>query len=447
MRGALLAVALVAVAEAFAPRVAPAAPARGSPVRVATEPDAGGPETLAPMKLGVLFLQLGGPSSSSREEVQGFLYNLFSDPDIIRLPPLLSGFQKPLAYLISNRRAPKSQAAYESIGGGSPIVRYTRQQARLVEERLRDAGLDARCYFGMRYWYPFTEEALDEIRRDGRDTLVVVPLYPQYSVSTSGSSLRVLQEEFFAQLETWAPPRMRHTVVPAWYHREGYSDAVARLVNDEIAGFTEAEREEGVHVLFSAHGVPKSYVDAGDPYQAQMEECVDLVARRLPEDVTVHLSYQSRVGPVEWLRPYTEETIPDLGRAGVKNLVVVPISFVSEHIETLEEIDMEYRELAEESGVEKWRRVPALNTDEVFIDDMGRLVLEALEQPCVSVTEAMSEGSASAEQADLVLLGGRAGVTSDAELVNGRAAMVGLVAVLVAELLTGSNVVHLLGLR
>lgn len=297
-----------------------------------------------------MLLNLGGPERMA--DVEGFLYNLFADPDIIRLPPLLSILQKPIAYIIAKRRAPKSSAAYESIGGGSPIVRYTEAQARLLENALAEKGYDAKCYFAMRYWHPYTDEALTAIERDGINSLVIVPLYPQYSISTSGSSLRVLQEIFHKD-RRWSE-RMAHTVVPAWYYRKGYVNTMARLVVAQAEEYSAEEMQQGLHVLFSAHGVPQSYIAAGDPYQRQIEECVRLISREvatLLEDesfpsrlsaaqrtllakgdraIAFHLSFQSRVGPVQWLKPYTEETLVELGAKGVKNLIVVPVSFVSE---------------------------------------------------------------------------------------------------------------------
>lgn len=355
------------------------------------------------VKVGVLLLNLGGPEKT--EDVEGFLYNLFADPDIIRLPPILAPLQTLIALIISKRRAPKSIAAYESIGGGSPILKYSNEQADLVARSLKDRyGLSVKTYIGMRYWYPFTEEALLKIQKDGINALVIVPLYPQFSISTSGSSLRILQEEFAKRSDLWGEgsgfqnKKITHTVVPSWYDRPGYVKAMANIIQNELDSFTNEDVEEqlntnkiGKHVLFSAHGVPQSYIQAGDPYQRQIELCVENIKNLLPserEGVKVHLSYQSRVGPIEWLRPYTDDVIPDLGNDGVKNLVVVPISFVSEHIETLEEIDIEYRELAEESGISNWRRASALNTDSIFIDDMADLVVEALNQPSQSVTEA-----------------------------------------------------------
>jgi len=424
------------------------------------------------LKLGVLLLNLGGPEKT--EDVEGFLYNLFADPDIIRLPPLLAPLQNLIALLISKRRAPQSTAAYESIGGGSPILRYTKSQAKLVAKSIEDRyGIKAKTYIGMRYWYPFTEEALDEIQKDGIEALVIIPLYPQFSISTSGSSLRLLQEEFARNSDLWGG--ITHTVVPQWYDRPGYVRAMADLIIKELESFTDAELKDGTaaapdlaprHVLFSAHGVPRSYIDAGDPYRAQILDCVDkisdsVVDRMGKDGVDIHLSFQSRVGPIEWLRPYTDDVLPELGQKGVKNLVVVPISFVSEHIETLEEIDMEYRELAEENGIDHWRRCPALNTDTTFIDDMADMVVEALNEPSQSVTEVcvannveLGEDLVSAEGVILsagvggagtggVLIGKNRIKFGDGERINGRIAIIGVLVSLALELMNGKPLMQL----
>ncbi|KAL7520453.1 hypothetical protein ACHAWX_005172 [Stephanocyclus meneghinianus] len=421
-------------------------------------------------KVGVLLLNLGGPETG--EDVEGFLYNLFADPDIIRLPSFLAPLQSLVALLISKRRAPKSREAYNSIGGGSPILQYTRAQAELMAQSLRSRyGIDAKTYIGMRYWYPFTEEALEKIREDEINALVVLPLYPQFSISTSGSSLRVLQEEFAKHSDFYGPHRMFHTVIPSWYDRPGYVKSVANLIQKELDSFTREEIAEGTsarqpipkHVLFSAHGVPASYIEAGDPYKAQIEDCVERIKALLPseeEGVKVHLSFQSRVGPVEWLRPYTDDVLPSLGEQGVKNLVVVPISFVSEHIETLEEIDIEYRELALESGITNWRRSPALNTDATFINDMADMVADALNEPSQSITEACVANNVgnlelkSVSNQEEISSAGVLGVGYDddlagraklrkGELFNGRIAMIGIVATGVIELLSGKPFIHL----
>lgn len=245
-----------------------------------------------------------------------FLYNLFADPDIIRLPGPLSPLQNVIASFIAKRRAPKSRAAYATIGGGSPILEYTNAQADLLSKSLKDQyDLSVKTYVGMRYWKPYTEDALQSIRKDKIKALVIVPLYPQFSISTSGSSLRVLQEEFAKEATSYGD--MVHTVVPSWYDRPGYVKAVSNLIQLELDSFTDLEIDQAkedvpnltpLHILFSAHGVPKSYIEAGDPYQQQMEKCVETITKKLyetnsPKDVTIHLSYQSRVGPIEWLRP------------------------------------------------------------------------------------------------------------------------------------------------
>ncbi|KAH9308361.1 hypothetical protein KI387_036272, partial [Taxus chinensis] len=325
-------------------------------------------------KVGVLLLNLGGPETL--QDVQPFLFNLFADPDIIRLPRLFRFLQKPLAQFVSVLRAPKSMEGYAAIGGGSPLRRITDEQAGALEKALEEKNVPTKVYVGMRYWHPFTEEAIEQIKSDGITKLVVLPLYPQFSISTSGSSLRLL-ESIFREDEYLV--RMQHTVIPSWYQRQGYIKAMANLIETELQKF---ERLEKVMIFFSAHGVPLAYVEeAGDPYKTEMEECVDLImkelkARGINNDHT--LAYQSRVGPVEWLKPYTDDTIKCLGLQGVKSLLAVPISFVSEHIETLEEIDMEYKELALDSGIENWERVPALGCEPSFISDLADAVTEAL---------------------------------------------------------------------
>ncbi|KAH1245939.1 Ferrochelatase-2, chloroplastic [Glycine max] len=272
-------------------------------------------------KIGVLLLNLGGPETL--EDVQPFLFNLFADPDIIRLPRIFSFFQKPLAQFVSVARAPKSKEGYASIGGGSPLRRMTDEQAEELKKSLWEKNVPAEVYVGMRYWHPFTEEAIEQIKRDGITKLVILPLYPQFSISTSGSSLRLL-ESIFREDEYLV--NMQHTVIPSWYQREGYIKAMANLIEKELKSF---DCPEEVMIFFSAHGVPLAYVEeAGDPYKAEMEECVELIMEELETRKITNactLAYQSRVGPVEWLRPYTDETIIELGRKGVKSLLAVPI--------------------------------------------------------------------------------------------------------------------------
>ncbi|KAM7510861.1 hypothetical protein LguiB_009736 [Lonicera macranthoides] len=322
-------------------------------------------------KIGVLLLNLGGPETLN--DVQPFLFNLFADPDIIRLPRLFQFLQRPLAQLISVLRAPKSKEGYAAIGGGSPLRKITDEQANTLKMALEAKELPVNVYVGMRYWHPFTEDA---IKKDRITKLVVLPLYPQFSISTTGSSIRVLQNLF---REDAFLSRMPVSIIQSWYQREGYVKSMADLIEKELQSFSNSEE---VMIFFSAHGVPVSYVEnAGDPYRDQMEECIYLIMQELKgrginNDHT--LAYQSRVGPVQWLKPYTDEVLVELGQKGVKSLLAVPVSFVSEHIETLEEIDMEYKELALESGIENWGRVPALGCTDTFITDLADAVIEAL---------------------------------------------------------------------
>ena len=384
-------------------------------------------------RVGIVLLNLGGPERI--QDVGPFLYNLFADPEIIRLP--IPALQKPLAWLISTLRSNKSQEAYRSIGGGSPLRRITDQQARELQSLLRQRDVDATTYVAMRYWHPFTESAVADMKADGIDQVVVLPLYPHFSISTSGSSFRELQrlrqgDERFAQLPLRA--------IRSWHDHPGYLKAMAQLIEREIDACVDPST---AHVFFSAHGVPKSYVEeAGDPYQKEIESCAELIMKTLGRENPWTLAYQSRVGPVEWLQPYTEEALEELGEKGVKELVVVPISFVSEHIETLEEIDIEYREIATEAGVSNFRRVPALDTDPTFIASLADLVETSLAGPEVDLDEA------AALPARTKLYPQEKwswGWNNSSEVWNGRLAMLGFSAFLV-ELISGHGPLHALGL-
>jgi ferrochelatase len=384
-------------------------------------------------RVGVLLLNLGGPDEL--RDVRPFLYNLFSDPEIIRLP--FSWLQSPLAWLISTLRAKKSQENYRQIGGGSPLRRITEAQAQALQECLQHKGQDVNVYIGMRYWHPFTEEAIARIKRDAIERLVILPLYPQFSISTSGSSFRLLEQLWG---EDPSLQRIEHTVIPSWYQQPGYLQAMAQLIAQELDQFPNPD---SVHIFFSAHGVPVSYVtEAGDPYQQEIEDCTKLIVQTLNRPNPHTLAYQSRVGPVEWLKPYTEDALQELGAQGVEDLLVVPISFVSEHIETLEEIDIEYRNLAEESGIQNFQRVPALNSHPVFIDSLATLVVEALDAPSRQLSEVMHP------KKNVKMYPQERwewGMTTAAEVWNGRLAMIGFIALLL-ELISGQGPLHFVGL-
>ncbi len=384
-------------------------------------------------RVGVLLLNLGGPDKL--EDVGPFLYNLFSDPEIIRLP--FRWLQKPLAWFIASRRTRTSQANYKQIGGGSPLRRITEAQGEALKEKLGYLGQEANIYVGMRYWHPYTEEAIAMLTQDNIERLVILPLYPQFSISTSGSSFRLLEKLW---QEDPNLQRLDYTVIPSWYKQPSYLQAMAELIAQELEQFPNPDQ---VHIFFSAHGVPKSYVEeAGDPYQQEIEECTALIMQTLNRPNVHTLAYQSRVGPVEWLQPYTEDALKELGAQGVKDLVVVPISFVSEHIETLQEIDIEYREVAEESGIDNFRRVPAPNTHPVFIQALADLVIDALKNPSFKLSQA-------AQMKKRVKMYPQErwewGLTTSAEVWNGRIAMLGFIA-LIIELVTGHGLLHMIGL-
>ncbi|MDY6784684.1 MAG: ferrochelatase [Cyanobacteriota bacterium] len=386
-------------------------------------------------RIGVLLLNLGGPDEL--KDVRQFLYNLFSDPEIIRLP--FPGLQKPLAWLISSRRARTSQENYKQIGGGSPLRRITEAQGEALEEKLKSEGYDAQVYVGMRYWHPFTEEAIASIERDRIEKLAILPLYPQFSISTSGSSFRILEKMW---QEDPALGRLNYTTIPSWYNHPGYLRAMAELIGQKLDEF--GDRASHVHIFFSAHGVPLSYVtEGGDPYQKEIEDCTQLIMQTLnrPNDWT--LAYQSRVGPVEWLRPYTEDALKELGEKGVEALLVVPISFVSEHIETLQEIDIEYREIAEEAGIETFDRVPALNTHPEFINALADLTIEAINSPPRTFAEVARPKKKKMKMYPQERW--EWGLTSTAEVWNGRLAMLGFLA-LMLELVSGHGPLHFVGL-
>ena len=312
-------------------------------------------------KTAVLLLQMGGPDSLNA--VEPFLYNLFSDRDIIKIGP---AFLQPfIARMIVKRRAPKSAANYRDIGGKSPLRELTEQQAAELEKLLGDRY---RCFVAMRYWKPFTGEALDAIRMEGISRIIALSLYPHYSRATSGSSFNEL-ERCLAGSKT----RPEVSYIRQFYDHPLYIEALAERIEQGLAGFSDRSR---VQVFFSAHSLPQSFIAEGDPYLDHIQATVRLVMERF-EGVAHHLAFQSRAGPVKWLEPSTQDKLKELAARGHREILMVPLSFVSDHIETLHEIDIEYREEAHKLGSTDFRRMEALNSSPTFIRCLAELVRAA----------------------------------------------------------------------
>ncbi|HKQ30573.1 MAG TPA: ferrochelatase [Burkholderiales bacterium] len=318
-------------------------------------------------RIAVVLFNLGGPDSL--DAVQPFLYNLFSDPDLFRLRlPWLT--QKPFAALVSRRRTKEASMGYAAIGGASPLLANTRRQADALVQALADDG-EFDVHICMRYWHPRAAQVVAELKERGYSHVVLLPLYPQYSRTTTGSSYNEFQREC-------ARMRYQPTVsfVREWHNQPDYIDAIAQRLRNEAARFPNPNPAE-IALLFSAHGLPRKIVDDGDPYEQQVRATFEAVRSRLAWPHAT-LCYQSRVGPLEWLRPYTDDVIRDKARAGVKQLLVYPIAFVSDHVETLFELGQTYAELARSLGIGHYRVAPALNDDPGLIRALSKLVKDAV---------------------------------------------------------------------
>lgn len=327
----------------------------------------------APMseaRVGVLLFNLGGPETL--EDVRPFLYNLFSDPEIIRIKSAL--LRKLLAWTISWTRQGKSKRLYRQIGGGSPLRKITEDQADALSALLEAKGMDARVYVGMRCWKPTIDEAVERILQDNIRRLVLIPLFPQYSMTTTGSCLR-----YFRSLEKRRDlsSKIKIFSIEDWFEEPFYLDAMVDRIEAGLRQFPEEERSS-VHLLYSAHSIPARYIKEGDPYLDQTRKCVALINSRLGNGIHSSLAFQSKVGPVQWLGPDTKDVLAELAKDGIKNLLVIPISFVSDHIETLQEIDILYRKLAEELGINQFQRTPALNLCPKFIEALASIAIKSL---------------------------------------------------------------------
>ncbi len=303
-------------------------------------------------RVAVLIFNLGGPAKQA--DVRGFLYNLFSDPYIIGLP---WGMRHGLAALIANGRARSARANYAKMGGGSPILMETKAQAKALENQLGQLSqIEARVFIGMRYWHPFMAETVTEIEAWGPDEIVVLPLYPQFSSTTTLSGFDAFKEAYSGSAKV-------HYIC-CYAQNDNFIRAQVQLIRNRLDKLPADNRR----ILFSAHGLPEKIIRQGDPYQEQVERCVAKIMAELGE-IDHIVCYQSRVGPLTWIGPSTEDAIRQAGADG-RNILVVPIAFVSEHVETLVELDGDYGDLASKLGITHFERVPTLRNNLTFIQGL-----------------------------------------------------------------------------
>ncbi|TAN45707.1 MAG: ferrochelatase [Nitrospirae bacterium] len=301
--------------------------------------------------IGVILLNMGGPDSL--DAVKPFLQNLFADRDIIRLGPAF--LQKPIASLIINLRLKKTIELYSLIGGKSPLAEITSTQAKALEK-----ALNIKIYVGMRYWHPFIYDTLKEMKRDGVTKVLALSLYPQYSVATTGSTVKMFETAIKGQ-------KMEYACITSWFDHSGYIDALVEKIEEGLKGF-----DEKPVVLFSAHSLPQRFIDEGDPYCEHINKTIIAISKKI--DMDWRLSFQSKTGPVKWLEPSTEAMLETLAGEKKKNVLVVPISFVSDHIETLYEIDILYKNMAKGLGI-NLKRTESLNVSATFINALADIVI------------------------------------------------------------------------
>ncbi len=317
-----------------------------------------------------MLLQLGGPDSL--DAVEPFLYNLFVDPDIIDLPGAFL-FRKKLAKIISTRRAPKVQELYKQIGGRSPILEQTQQQADGLKKLLAEQGQNLPMEIAMRYWRPFTEDALKNLLTSGVKEVILLPLYPHYSKATTGSSLR----EWNRVQKSLGVTNLATKIIEPYFDHPLYIQSLVERVDEAIRRIPADERSK-IHLVFSAHGTPMKLVRDGDPYSKQIRRTYELVVEKGNFGLPHHLCFQSKVGPQKWLEPSLVATLPALGAQGVTHIVINPIAFVTDHIETLSEINIEGRRLAKESGITTFEMTAPLTTSKPFLQCLAELVMNVL---------------------------------------------------------------------
>jgi ferrochelatase len=314
----------------------------------------------------ILFLQLGGPETL--DDVTGFLYRLFSDPDVIRVKPAI--LRKAIAASIAIGRRKASRELYRSIGGGSPIRRLTEAQASAVEDLLRAESRQVSVRAAMNCSMPFVEDVVRDLAAQGTRRFLALPLYPQYSLTTTKGALERAREA----VARFAPGASL-SEIGSWPTHPLFVEAHAEGIREAMAGFPDP-RPEAVHVLFSAHSIPKKLVTReGDPYQREIDSSAAAIRGSLGDRSPWTLAYQSKLGPVEWLGPATLDVIGELGRGGVRQVLVVPIAFVTDHVETLYEIDQLFGDAAAKAGIAEFRRTPGLNTRPAFLRCLRDLIV------------------------------------------------------------------------
>jgi protoporphyrin/coproporphyrin ferrochelatase len=319
--------------------------------------------------VAVVLMQFGGPDSL--DAVEPFLFNLFSDPDIFELP-FGPRFQEFVARQISKRRAPVVRKKYAMIGGKSPIVEKTAGQVAALQ-RYFDAhhpNLNVRVTHTGRYWKPFTSDTMEALLTEGIHDVILLPLYAQYSKTNAGSSFNEWDRELARHHAHFTERRVRE-----YYTHRKYLEAMNARIEE---GLSQFEHAHDVFLLFSAHGTPVDMVERGDPYAAQIRETMEKIMALRAYDKHYTLSFQSKVGPKQWLTPSTTETLKDLGRLGIRNILVIPIAFVSDHIETLHELDIEERETATEAGIEHYRVMQGLNDHPLFIECLADIAVREI---------------------------------------------------------------------
>lgn len=319
-------------------------------------------------KVAIVLFNLGGPDG--QDAVQPFLRNLFSDPAILRVPAFV---RWPLAWFIAKRRGPIAREIYQQIGGGSPILPQTQKQADALAAMLKDEGVEAECFIAMRYWHPMSDETAQKVKAYNPDRIVLLPLYPQFSTTTTESSFADWDRA--AQKIGLNKPTDRIISYPT---DDGFITAQAAL----IAAKVQDMDDKPYRLLFSAHGLPKKIVDGGDPYCDEVEETALALLKQLTwqgiEIPDWQICYQSRVGPLEWVGPNTEDEIKRAAADNL-NLIIVPLAFVSEHSETLVELDLEYGDVALDLGIETYLRVSTVQDHPAFINGLARLVKDAFD--------------------------------------------------------------------